>query len=201
MLIDLFDRVIQATASNEGSVTHPVPVRQQSMHLHLPEAGVEAFKNAIQRYPLPAKSRVAFVQLYLKACKRASAISQQTFQEAATGLSLHGGEKLLDSSRRAFELRHSENIRALQNHIFSIIEKRLSSTTADNSSDTDACTSSSSDIDGDIKRPHRATAVSLLELAFEHSPTITQAEKYRLAEITGLDPRQVTIWVRSPPPL
>ena len=38
-----------------------------------------------------------------------------------------------------------------------------------------------------------------LEQAFNHSPNITQAEKYQLAEVTGLKPKQVTIWVSSTP--
>jgi hypothetical protein len=44
-------------------------------------------------------------------------------------------------------------------------------------------------------RGHDSDAVRILEQAFQHTPNITQAEKYRLAEVTGLQPKQVTIWV------
>ncbi len=44
-------------------------------------------------------------------------------------------------------------------------------------------------------RGHDSDAVQILEQAFQHTPNITQAEKYRLAEVTGLQPKQVTIWV------
>ena len=44
-------------------------------------------------------------------------------------------------------------------------------------------------------RGHDSDAVRVLEQAFQHTPNITQAEKYRLAEVTGLKPKQVTIWV------
>lgn len=46
-------------------------------------------------------------------------------------------------------------------------------------------------------RGHHAEAVQILEQAFVHTPNITQAEKYRLAEVTGLQPKQVTIWVST----
>ncbi|SOV02326.1 b mating type locus, bW1 allele [Ustilago sp. UG-2017a] len=44
-------------------------------------------------------------------------------------------------------------------------------------------------------RGHDSDAVRVLEQAFQHTPNITQAEKYRLAEVTGLKPKQVTIWL------
>nr|DBA11492.1 TPA_inf: bW [Testicularia cyperi] len=40
-------------------------------------------------------------------------------------------------------------------------------------------------------------AVSILEQAYQHTPNITQSEKYKLAEVTGLQPRQVTIWFQN----
>lgn len=49
----------------------------------------------------------------------------------------------------------------------------------------------------EVQRGHSAQAVSILERAFQYAPNITQAEKYRLAQATGLQPRQVTIWVRT----
>lgn len=51
--------------------------------------------------------------------------------------------------------------------------------------------------DGKANRGHDSEAVQILEQAFQHTPNITQAEKYRLAEVTGLQPKQVTIWVSS----
>lgn len=50
---------------------------------------------------------------------------------------------------------------------------------------------------GDTKynRGHDSDAVRILERAFQRTQNITQAEKYRLAEVTGLQPKQVTIWV------
>lgn len=44
-------------------------------------------------------------------------------------------------------------------------------------------------------RGHDTDAVRILEQAFQQTQNITQAEKYRLAEVTGLHPKQVTIWV------
>ncbi|EST06506.1 Homeobox domain protein [Kalmanozyma brasiliensis GHG001] len=46
-------------------------------------------------------------------------------------------------------------------------------------------------------RGHHSDAIRILEQAFAHTPNITQAEKYRLAEVTGLKPKQVTIWFQN----
>lgn len=46
-------------------------------------------------------------------------------------------------------------------------------------------------------RGHDSEAVQILERAFKHSPNITPAEKFRLSEVTGLKPKQVTIWVSA----
>nr|DBA11482.1 TPA_inf: bW [Pseudozyma hubeiensis] len=46
-------------------------------------------------------------------------------------------------------------------------------------------------------RGHDYGAVRILEQAFEHTPNITQAEKFQLAEATGLQPKQVTIWFQN----
>lgn len=46
-------------------------------------------------------------------------------------------------------------------------------------------------------RGHDSEAVRILEQAFKHSPNITPAEKFRLSEVTGLKPKQVTIWVSA----
>lgn len=48
---------------------------------------------------------------------------------------------------------------------------------------------------GKVNRGHDSDAIRILEQAFNHSPNITQAEKFQLAEVTGLKPKQVTIWV------
>ncbi|KIS72160.1 b mating type locus, bW1 allele [Mycosarcoma maydis] len=46
-------------------------------------------------------------------------------------------------------------------------------------------------------RGHDSEAVRILEQAFKHSPNITPAEKFRLSEVTGLKPKQVTIWFQN----
>lgn len=43
-------------------------------------------------------------------------------------------------------------------------------------------------------RGHRPEAIAILEKAFAHTTNITQAEKRKLAELSGLEPRQVVIW-------
>lgn len=44
-------------------------------------------------------------------------------------------------------------------------------------------------------RSHSRGAISILEKAFSYTNTISRAEKLRLAQMTNLEPKQVTIWV------
>lgn len=47
----------------------------------------------------------------------------------------------------------------------------------------------------EASRTHSKLAVSILEKAYSHTKNITRAEKHRLAEMTKLEPKQITIWV------
>ena len=46
-------------------------------------------------------------------------------------------------------------------------------------------------------RLHQATAITLLELAYERQPVITSAERAKLVEITGLQDKQVLNWFQN----
>lgn len=48
--------------------------------------------------------------------------------------------------------------------------------------------------DAESGRGHSQKALAILERAFSYATNISQAEKRRLAELTGLEPRQVVIW-------
>lgn len=47
---------------------------------------------------------------------------------------------------------------------------------------------------GKNRHGHKPEVVAILESAFSHTPKLTQAEKRKLAEVTGLEPQQVIIW-------
>lgn len=74
--------------------------------------------------------------------------------------------------------------RDMQKAILSLVDDRLKTFAAD------------ANAPHETHRPHSVRATAILERAFAHAPNITQAEKYKLAQATGLQPRQVTIWVR-----
>lgn len=57
--------------------------------------------------------------------------------------------------------------------------------------------SSEEDVHAVPARGHSAYAVAILEKAYDHAQSVTPAEKQRLAVATGLEARQVTIWVST----
>jgi hypothetical protein len=83
----------------------------------------------------------------------------------------------------------------MQTHILEIIDQRLAEYRAESEAAASASSSDHfSDTDDDNVRGHGAEAVAILEAAYAYTTNITQAEKRRLAQATGLEPRQVVIW-------
>lgn len=106
-----------------------------------------------------------------------------------------------------YEEAHDQAFRNLLNRLFSIRSRKLwytllkeaSKYTQRGSSPPGIHNDDASDEEAPLKtgRGHDSEAVRILEQAFKHSPNITPAEKFRLSEVTGLKPKQVTIWVSA----
>nr|WJN24839.1 homeodomain transcription factor bW [Pseudozyma thailandica] len=123
------------------------------------------------------------------------------YTESADGLQDHGADaKFLDKFRFSVENRFEQGVYKLEQSVLEMIESIISSKPLLQSTRSESqkfsgvpsmmeCTSA--------RRGHDSTAVHILEQAFQHTPNITQAEKYRLAEVTGLQPKQVTIWFQN----
>lgn len=106
-----------------------------------------------------------------------------------------------------YEEAYDQAFRNLLEHLFSIrsrkmwyiLLKEVSKYTQRCSSPPGPHSDDASDEGVPLKtgRGHDSEAVRILEQAFKHSPNITPAEKFRLSEVTGLKPKQVTIWVSA----
>lgn len=101
----------------------------------------------------------------------------------------------LDLLRKTYITNFTRGARSIQSDILFLIDGRIESFHADSEAAASASSSDGgSDTDDDNVRGHGAAAVAILEAAYAYTTNITQAEKRRLAQATGLEPRQVVIW-------
>ena len=156
-----------------------------SATLNLRSITVDAFAAAVRERPLASDVQDALLSLFERAVQRLKSTFSQHFADAQSrwGASRAHALPLL---HELFETQCVMAVQETQDTILSFVDERLDAyMTEANSSHP-------------WPRPHNAKAIAILETAFQHAPNITQAEKYKLAEATGLQPRQVTIWVRAP---
>ncbi|PWN19498.1 hypothetical protein BCV69DRAFT_313751 [Microstroma glucosiphilum] len=93
----------------------------------------------------------------------------------------------------------SRGMQCMQDDVLSLIDERIEKYRIDSEAAASASSGdqfSDSD-DDDNARGHSAEAVAILEAAYAYTTNITQAEKRRLAQATGLEPRQVVIWFQN----
>lgn len=152
--------------------------------LNLRAITTEDFAAAVRERPLTNQVQESLLSLYERALQRLKTIFSQHFSEAQSrwGASRPHALPMLHT---LFEAECDVAARDTQETILSLVDERLDLYVNDASANQYTNT-----------RPHSQKAVRVLETAFQHAPNITQAEKYKLAEATGLQPRQVTIWVR-----
>ena len=156
-----------------------------SASLNLRSITVDTFAAAVRERPLASDVQDALLSLFERAVQRLKTTFSQHFADAQSrwGASRAHALPLL---HELFETQCVMAVQETQDTILSFVDERLDAyMTEANSSHP-------------WPRPHNAKAIAILETAFQHAPNITQAEKYKLAEATGLQPRQVTIWVRAP---
>lgn len=153
---------------------------------------------SLSAYQLTHNSKVALVSFYRHHVEGLSRAYQEKHAEVVEGLTNIGqsDKSFLDAFRVSLERRfllHCEQMWEI-----GLREVRLycwDSTHDRQASKDDVRSLEAVDKDCKANRGHDSDAVRILEQAFQQTQNITQAEKYRLAEVTGLQPKQVTIWV------
>nr|WJN24843.1 homeodomain transcription factor bW [Sporisorium sorghi] len=153
-------------------------------------------------FEIPAESQTALINLYERMLKELQLRYLDKYKEAAISLHYHGrpDKYFYDSFRSALELKFSRQAQIMWH---GIIEEVRSLTGANQSCLAGppdfgpGSHASSDDTTSKSGRGHDLDAIRILEQAFEITPNITQAEKFRLAEVTGLQPKQVTIWFQN----
>nr|DBA11486.1 TPA_inf: bW [Pseudozyma tsukubaensis] len=143
------------------------------------------------------------VDLYLDKTNRLGQLYQVQYQKTTAALQRSGGHDVayLRSFREVLLRRFDTHILTIWNIILEEAAKRHQGVFKDRNADEVEQGASpalwSAEPTTRSSRGHDSDAVRILEQAFQHTPNITQAEKYRLAEVTGLRPKQVTIWFQN----
>lgn len=110
-------------------------------------------------------------------------------------MAMVGGAARSQEVRCAFEAQFARCMTESIQLVLQPLKTALAAYEADVDSAASAESSSESEDGGEGgARGHRAEAVAILERAYAYAQNITQAEKRKLAELTGLEPRQVVIW-------
>lgn len=94
------------------------------------------------------------------------------------------------SLQRAVSVTHYRGLSILKQALIRMVDEKVSAFFSETTSNVDDNAAQS----GITGRGHQPEVIAVLEKAFGHTQNITQAEKKRLAELTGLEPRQVVIW-------
>ena len=169
------------SASDETLLPSP-GIYSPLAELNLRDINAVSFMSAIRERPLSNDAQVLLIRLYERVLIKLKGASMEKFTQIQRRWG-SARRRALPRMEQLFKLQCQLAATRMQDALLGIIDERLKNFQDAANEPTDA------------HRGHSPKAVAILEKAFEHAPNITQAEKYKLAEATGLQPRQVTIWV------
>nr|AGC24181.1 homeodomain transcription factor bW [Malassezia sympodialis] len=169
------------SASDETLLPSP-GIHSPLAELNLRDINAVSFMKAIRERPLSNDAQVLLIRLYERVLIKLKGASMEKFAQIQRRWG-SARRRALPRMEQLFKLQCQLAATRMQDALLGIIDERLKNFQDAANEPTDA------------HRGHSPKAVAILEKAFEHAPNITQAEKYKLAEATGLQPRQVTIWV------
>lgn len=150
----------------------------------------DALSEALRSRPLADDVHAALVGLYERHVTQLKHMYSTWFQSAQRRWAATYAEHL-PLFRQLFEVQCEQAAREVRQVILALVDERLERF------QQDARTAAVSKPGGEVHRGHSEHALAILENAFEHAPNITHAEKHTLAQMTGLQPRQVTIWFQN----
>lgn len=159
----------------------------------------------LANFGIPPDSQIALLELYMVKITQLEHEYQAQYRKAMLAMyQLERGnldDKFLAAFREVlthkFSTQTSEAWKILNQAVGMHLEGHDQKSPAEQLLHFGRIVTSCYDVSNRTNRGHDSDAVRILEQAFNHSPNITQAEKYQLAEVTGLKPKQVTIWVSS----
>nr|QBH67397.1 B mating type protein [Ustilago esculenta] len=154
--------------------------------------------SALSEFGLSVQSIESLVQLFVVIQQNLATSFQKQYESAATALRDTEGSRQhhLDRLSIMTSARFLRCSHELEHVIIDLVKSRTKAASNEQELGRLHHCESSTSITA-VRRGHDTDAVRILEQAFNHSPNITQAEKFQLAEVTGLKPKQVTIWFQN----
>ncbi|WFD29458.1 hypothetical protein MSPP1_000467 [Malassezia sp. CBS 17886] len=178
----------------DDTEVHPSPAMNgmPSARLDLTRLDGDVFRDALQERPLAAEVHDALFALHTRVLRRLKKMYAAHFHEA---LARWGATRaqVAPLLQQLFAMQCELAVQDTQRALLGVIDERLHEFMADAA----VADGRGALRQGEGNRTHSPHAIRILENAFNHAPNITQAEKYKLAEATGLQPRQVTIWFQN----
>ncbi|KAJ1035143.1 hypothetical protein NDA18_000740 [Ustilago nuda] len=191
-VLPLSARLEKEDAKKDGIFTTP---------LHLEHHSSAGIQNKLSEYALGEKCLAAILHIFDSTQRRLAKVYHEEYLKGATALSKTReiDEEYLGCFARNISRYFSRGVCRLEETLVAIVMSELKTTGSRRPFDVESFpdVSAMARQDTTSKRGHDTDAVRILEQAFQHTPNITQAEKYRLAEVTGLKPKQVTIWFQN----
>ncbi|CBQ67985.1 homeodomain transcription factor bW2 [Sporisorium reilianum SRZ2] len=151
-------------------------------------------------FKLPEGCQEALIGLYHSQMEALRVVYLDTYKKSATSLQYHGqpDETFFTSFRTTLEHNFSTQAGTMWNYLLEEVHRFTGAGHPFKAGPYDfGSLASSKEAQSKTARGHDSDAIRILEQAFEITPNITQAEKFRLAEVTGLQPKQVTIWFQN----
>lgn len=188
--LDFLQRYVQAldllqNGASPTALSPPGAVPDALLDLHTPLSPIVA---ALEARPLATEVREELITMYERIGSHLASTFRVHYDDAAKCWAT-SNTGIVSVLQQLFVMQFQLAVQDTLNAILAMVDERLVDFVRD-----------ASNAEGEARAratyAHSEYAVAILERAFEHAPNITQAEKHKLAAATGLQPRQVTIWVR-----
>nr|CAI59727.1 homeodomain transcription factor bW1 [Sporisorium reilianum] len=196
---DLAAQILSLLPKVVACHTSPPPIVHLD-HLRLVTPQPEVLLQDLMIFEISAECKHTLISLYDNKIEALRHLYLNAYKEAVLSWHSHGqpDEHFYSSFRNTLEHRFSSHTRSMWNDVLAQVRRRTvacqNSTVGPPDFGQGSLTPST---DTKTARGHDSDAIRILEQAFEITPNITQAEKFRLAEVTGLQPKQVTIWFQN----
>lgn len=188
---------LQKAIPANNSMRNTVGGTSTRLALVLPSFPVDQLRSALVHLNVRDQAITQLLQIFENRCQELSDAVQSRYRHALEILAQCDGGTQAYQRRFQFCLLtiFDEAVHAMKAETVKIVMEHHTDENIKTCRGDSRCSCCGDMDESSSRRGHTSMAVSILERAYAYTPNITQAEKYKLAEATGLQPRQVTIWV------